>query len=324
VSGEALRVTVVVPTYRRPEQLARCLAGIQAQTRPADEVVVVRREDDLASRDHLVGVSDITAVTVTEPGVLAAMNAGVAASTSEVLAFIDDDAVPRPEWLRGLVGPLSDPGVGGVGGRDDVHTLPEPTLATEDEVGVITAWGKLIGGHHLGRGPARDVTVLKGVNMAFRREALALPRTLRGAGAQVHFEVATGLWARQHGWRLVYDPAIVVDHYPGPRFDPDRRERPDPVAVYDAAYNLVTCLVSLQPRLTVRRALYGLLVGDAMTPGLVRALVGLARGDRAVTARLLPSLRGQSLALAHHVKGHTLEMITPPPLGGTIDPEGAT
>jgi glycosyltransferase involved in cell wall biosynthesis len=309
MSAERPRVSVVVPTYRRPDLLAKCLAGLRTQTRQPDEIIVVHRDDDDATRQRLSGDAGIITVTVTEPGVLAAMNLGVAASSGDVIAFVDDDAVARPAWLHGMLAHLDDVAVGGVGGRDVVHSLPDPELTNTGEVGLITSWGKLVGNHHLGAGPARDATVLKAVNMAFRREALALPRTLRGSGAQVHFEVATGLWARQRGWRLVYDPAIVVDHYPGPRFDPDRRERPDPVATRNAAYNLVACLIDLNPRLLPRRALYGALVGDAMTPGLGRAAVAMVQRDWVVVRRLVPSLRGQTAALLNHLLGRRLEMV---------------
>jgi hypothetical protein len=48
------------------------------------------------------------------------------------------------------------------------------------DVGRVGRWGKLVGNHHLGTGSARSVMVLKAVNMAFRREALAVPEQLRG------------------------------------------------------------------------------------------------------------------------------------------------
>src|SRR5439155_4056745 len=112
----------------------------------------------------------------------------------------------------------------------------------------------------------RDVMVLKGANMAFRREAVALPQGLRGRGAQVHFELAMSLWAIAQGWRLVYDPAAVVDHFIGPRFGADRRGRPERNAVRDATYNYVAALLSQRPELLWRRAAYGLLVGDRAAP----------------------------------------------------------
>jgi glycosyltransferase involved in cell wall biosynthesis len=309
VADEPTRVSLVIPSFRRPDLLARCLAGVRAMERQPDELIVVRRSDDAETERLLTDVVGITSVTVKEPGVLAAMNAGVVASSGGIIAFIDDDAVPRPGWLTALVCRLEDGRVGGIGGRDVVQGPAGTDLQNDGPVGLVTKWGKLIGNHHLGSGPPRDVTVLKAVNMAFRREALALPRALRGSGAQVHFEVAVGLWARDQGWRLVYDPAILVDHYPGPRFDRDRRDRPDPVAARDAAYNLVTCLINLEPSLRTRRALYGLLIGDAMTPGLVRAGLALAQGDREVRRRLLPSLQGQVAALRDYRAGRLIDMV---------------
>ena len=46
-------VSVVITTYRRPERLAGCLDGVRAQTRPADEVVVVVHSNDRASIGHV-------------------------------------------------------------------------------------------------------------------------------------------------------------------------------------------------------------------------------------------------------------------------------
>lgn len=316
---EPMRVSVVVPTYRRPDQLAKCLAGLRDQTRSPEEVIVVHRVDDAMTVEQLDAEPDVVAIAVTGPGVLTAMNAGVAASHGDVIAFIDDDAVARPEWIAGLLAHFAEARVGGVGGRDVVHSLPDPEVRNDGAVGQITRWGKLIGNHHLGRGAPRDVMVLKAVNMAFRREALALPRSLRGTGAQVHFEVAVGGWARVRGWRLVYDPEIVVDHFPGPRFDPDRRERPDPAATQDAAYNLVTALLESDPRLRLRLAAYGTIVGDAMTPGVVRALVAVAQRRPTVWRRLGPSIRGQRQAFRDRKDGLRLDMVpAAASAGGTL------
>ncbi len=309
MAAEPTRVSVVIPSYRRPGLLARCLTGVSALERRPEEVVVVRRIDDVDTQQLLQDIAGVMVVTVSEPGVLAAMTAGVAASSGGIIAFIDDDAVPRADWLTALIRQFEDTRVGAVGGRDVVHHPGGTDRENDGPVGVVTRWGKLIGNHHLGSGPARDVSVLKAVNMAFRREALALPRTLRGTGAQVHFEVAVGLWARNQGWRLVYDPSVLVDHYPGPRFDRDRRDGSDPLAARDAAYNLVACLINLEPKLRTRRALYGLVVGDALTPGLVRAGLAFVQRDREVKRRLIPSLQGQLAALRDYRAGWRIVMV---------------
>jgi hypothetical protein len=261
----------------------------------------VRRAEDAATAAVLAWAEhpNLVHVVVNEPGVLAAMKAGVIASQRDIVAFIDDDAVPRPDWLGRLVRHFEHPEVGGVGGRDHVHhsEVPEAPEVPTVDVGRITRWGKLIGNHHRGSGEPRNVMVLKAAGMAFRRHALALPSGLRGTGAQVHFEVATCLSALRRGWKLIYDPKAVVDHYPGPRFDADQRGRSAPSAVRDGAYNLVTALLSEAPELYWRRALYGLLVGDRGVPGIARATVALLRGERRVLDCLRPSLEGQIEAL---------------------------
>jgi GT2 family glycosyltransferase len=311
--SEPAPVSVIVPTLRRTAHLRRCLDGLLAQSRPPRQIVVVRRSDDEETATLLRVWRDsrfIKEVTVSDQGFLAALIAGVRASDHEVLAFTDDDAVPRPDWLDGLLACLADPTVGGVGGRDVIHTEKSTECALTEDVGRITSWGKLIGNHHAATGPARDVSVLKGVNMAFRREALAIPVELRGVGAQVHSEIAVCLSARNRGWRVVFDPGIVVDHFPGPRFDRDRREAPEPEAVRDAAYNLVACMLSMRPDLLWRRASYGLLVGDWGNPGIGRAVIALLRGERDVTRRFVPSCAGQAEALRDFARGRRIRLTT--------------
>jgi glycosyltransferase involved in cell wall biosynthesis/GT2 family glycosyltransferase len=290
-------VSVVIPSYRRPDDLTRCLAGLARQSLAPVETIVVRRTGDRATEAVIRGrLPAVVDVVVDEPGVLAAMGAGVAAAQADIVAFIDDDAVARADWLRRLTRHFDHDSVGGVGGRDVICRAGRPESTTLD-VGRITAWGKLVGNHHRGGGAPREVMVLKAAGMAFRRAALALPRGLRGQGAQAHFEVGLSLSARRRGWRLIYDPTAVVDHYVAPRFDADRRERPDPVAVQNAAYNLVTCLLTEAPDLFWRRAAYGLLIGDRGMPGLLRAAVALIRDEPDVMRDLRPSLAGQAAAL---------------------------
>jgi GT2 family glycosyltransferase len=303
------KATVVVPTYRRPEHLRRCLEGIRTQSRAPDEVVVARRSDDEATRTLLAEhvAPALVEVTVEKPGVIAALAAGVSAAAGAIVAFVDDDAVPHPDWLERLLFHFSDPRVGGVGGRD-VWRNEEPSGHPTEDVGRITSWGKLIGNHYLGTGRARDVMVLQGGNMAFRREALALPGSLRGSGAQAHFEVATCLWARKRGWRLIYDPSAVIDHYRGPRFDADRRERPEKVAIRDRSFNLVAAMLSVEPERYWRRAVFELLIGDREIPGLVRTGAAVLRGESDVARRLGPSLAGQAEALMAVARDERLPM----------------
>lgn len=300
-----MRISVMIPTYRRPQQLQECLRGLRAQLRSPDEILVVRRRDDDLSRAIVAGCpQDLREVVVDEPGLLAAMTAGLRASTGDVIALTDDDAVPRPEWVALIARHFTDPALGVLGGRDVLTDHRDPGPAGGRDVGRITGWGRLIGNHHVGRGGPRDVDVVKGVNLAVRRQAAAVPVGLRGSGAQPHTEVILCQWARSRGWRVVYDANLVVDHHPAERPAGDRRDARRPADVADEAYNLVGGLLSQRPDLKWRRAAFGLAVGDAATPGLVRTAYGLLRRDPGSLRRLIPSLAGQAAALRDHRRGH--------------------
>ncbi len=306
-------VSVVVPSYRRPSELQRCLAALAAQTVTPDEVIVSCRRTDQQTAAVVSRAGErcsrLRLAWVDAPGVIEAMTAAIASTTGSIVAFTDDDAAPRPEWIGHLIDRFAVRGVGGVGGRDVVPGEDDEWRRTAD-VGRITRWGRMIGNHHLGKGAPRPVATLKGANMAFRVEALALPANLCGQGAQRHWEVATCLWAVRRGWTLLYDPQLLVDHYPAARFDADRRGNPEGTAVRDASYNLVTSLVSLRPDLVRRRAAYGVLLGDLGATGVLRSAAALATGDRRTAAALMPSLRGQVDALARAGRGRGVRMIT--------------
>jgi len=259
-------------------------------------------------------------IEVDRPGVLAAIRAGARAAGGDCIGFVDDDAEPHERWLEGIVAHFADPTVGAVGGRDIV--APDGAQPTSD-VGRITSFGKLVGNHHLGVGTARAVDVLKAANMVFRRPALALPDGLRGEGAQVHFEVATSLWAASRGWRLIYDPALVVDHFAGPRFDDDARGAQSTRATANAAFNLVICLGTLRPHLRGRRLAYGLLAGDKGAPGLLRTALAVLARDTETAARLIPSISGQVAGYrALHREDRELEMYTYPAPGVEATSQG--
>jgi glycosyltransferase involved in cell wall biosynthesis/GT2 family glycosyltransferase len=302
-------IAVVVPSYRRPALLQRCLDGLRRQLRVPTEIVVVYRPEDDETARVVAGSGCAAGVPVERAGTVAAMIAGVRGTTSEIVAFTDDDAVAREDWIERLLERFADASVGAVGGRDVVHGNGRPTTSP-NRIGEITAVGKLVGNHHLGRGSVREVDVLKGVNMAFRREALALPDGLRGRQTQLHFELAASLWAVEAGWRLLYDPSILVDHYPGPRFDTHDRIHRGPSAVRETAYNLVASLLAGRPQLLWRRSLYGLLVGDRRVPGLVRAGAAVLRREPEVVRSLVPALTGQTEALLDHVRGRRPAKVT--------------
>jgi GT2 family glycosyltransferase len=298
-AAERMTITVLIPTYCRPGDLLRCLMALKAQTRLAEEVVVVVRDSDEETRGFLAAwetTLPIRMVTVCEGGVLAAMSAGLAEATGEIIALTDDDTAPFADWLERIEAHFdADSKVGGVGGRDwQAHDLRSCRV-----VGVVQWQGRVIGNHHLGVGAARAVDVLKGANCAYRAEplkALGFETRLRGGGAQVHWELALGLGLRQAGWKLLYDPAIAMDHFTGARFDGDLNHRGffNARGVADSAYNETLILLTYLPLLRRTAFLaWALLIGTHGQPGLLQVPRLLARRDKEVWARLKATYEGR-------------------------------
>lgn len=285
-----MNVSVIVPTYRRTADLARCLAALDAQHRRADEVVVIVRDDDRPTHDWLAcrqaqqSDSRMRIAQVSTPGVVAAYNLGIDSATGEIVCFTDDDAAPHRDWIERIVQAFEkDPALGGLGGRDIVHERGSVLQGQKPVVGRVQWFGRAIGNHHIGHGAAREVDVLKAVNMAFRREAigtLRFDRRLRGNGAQVHCEMAFSLDVGRRGWTLIYDPTLLVEHYPAPRSDEDQRAVFNDAAFYNASFNLR--LIMFEHLSTTGRwafLTYSTLIGNRADPGLVRAITLAFNGD---------------------------------------------
>ncbi|WP_144154614.1 glycosyltransferase family 2 protein [Paraburkholderia sp. BCC1885] len=280
-----MKVTVLVPTFRRPNDLARCLAALQQQSRAPDEVVVVARPDDAATHTCLrdpavVGALPLSVALVELPGQVAALNRGLDAANGDVIAITDDDAAPRPDWVERIAAAFTnDTRLGALGGRDWVHEKGRVLDGERPLVGKVRPSGKIIGNHHLGVGGAREVDLLKGANMSYRREAVRHIRfdaRLRGAGAQVHNDMAFSMSVKNAGWKLVYDPRVAVDHYPAERFDDDRRDAQTLMAVRNAAYNLHLILRDQLPPLRREAAWWWYtLVGTRVYPGYLQVALAL-------------------------------------------------
>ena len=276
-----MNITVIVPTYRRPQDLARCLQALQKQTRPADEVIVTVRDTDAETwnffKEFELETLPFRTVTVTITGVVAAMNAGLDIAKGDIIAFTDDDAAPRTDWLERIEAHfLKDKLVGGVGGRDLIYKNERLLEGAKKVVGKLQWFGRTIGNHHIGIGEAREVDILKGVNMSFRRSALQELRfdeRMKGTGAQVHFELVFCLSLRRKGWKLIYDPNILVDHYCGQRFDEDKRDKFNGIAMTNKVHNETLALLEyFSPLNRFVFAIWAILIGNRGHRGLLQCL----------------------------------------------------
>jgi GT2 family glycosyltransferase len=141
----SLAVSVVVPTYRRPELLGRCLAALAAQNLPAEnyEVLVADDADDEAKRRQVETFATqakcvVRYLPVTGAhGPAAARNVGWRAARAPVIAFTDDDTIPQPVWLTAGVGAFQrDADLAAVTGQVVVPLPDRPTDYERNEAGL--------------------------------------------------------------------------------------------------------------------------------------------------------------------------------------------
>jgi len=214
-------ISVIVNTCDRRDSLRTLLRSFEHQSYPDFEVVVVvgpTRDDSLEMLTTEFG-HRICVVRCPKFNLSASRNLGLAHAAGEVVAFIDDDAVPCRNWMSQISKPYVDPEVAGVGGRTHIVNPEQGQL--QFFRGLATVLGEqtdvLIRDKDRPPFAAPDPYVFPrfhGTNMSYRRRVL-----LDINGFDENFEylfddadigVRLGLEKR----RLVQLPDAVVYHAP--------------------------------------------------------------------------------------------------------------
>ncbi len=226
-SDRPLTAAVAIITYRRPRYVRTCLEHLAALTRAPEETFVIDASPDTLTRDVVADFPRVRYVhSDAGPGTMATSRAmALAASTCEVLVFLDDDANADRDWLERLLLPYAEPTVAAVGGRAR-NGQPGEESEGLDRIGQLTDDGKLLG--YFAADPGHDVDVdhLLGANMSVRREVLLALGGIRDnyPGTCLREESDIFLRVRGAGYRIVYTPSAVVTHVAAPyvhgrRFD---------------------------------------------------------------------------------------------------------
>ena len=297
-------VAVAIPSVGRPDELARCLDALTQQIAPAAEVLIVAQRHDNATIDtarRFESALPIRVCIVTRKGLAAAIECALEASTSDITAFTDDDAIPHLDWILRLSEVFhARPDSGAVGGRDLLYATSEEGI--ELNVGRIGRTGRITGNHAVGGGSLRSVDHLKGVNMAVVTaigRKVPLGSVVCGQGAQYRNELFIGLAIRRLGFEVYYDPSIRVDHFPSIRSGGDTRDPVSDERIRQDVDNQTTALILYGTSwVRVVAILRSILIGTRNHPGLVVALLdrssrngGALRKVRATTLGACSGLR---------------------------------
>jgi O-antigen biosynthesis protein len=204
-----LSCTVIVCTRNRPRLLDRSLSALSRVAYAPFDVLVVDNAPTNAAAREVAERHGARYVVEPVPGLSRARNRGVRASTSDIVAFTDDDCVPDPGWLAALLDPFGDSRVMAVGGQ--IRSLNDPGPVPDDQSRVVDnatpRWFELTNFGGIG----------DGANMAFRRsvfdgwsgfdERLGLGAII--PGFEEHYAFFSIV---ERGFRAVRVPTAIVYH----------------------------------------------------------------------------------------------------------------
>jgi GT2 family glycosyltransferase len=298
--------SVVVPTWQRALWLERCLAGVEDQSPPPNEIIVVGRAEDIEARSVVASRSRFVRwVEVGRPGHIGPVMRGIEESTGDIVAILDDDVVPETGWFQALLEPFHDPTVACVGGR---VVTPGLRARVRTDAGQILWYGRYVGNAAMVRSsrPLDAVSAAEG-NWAWRRTVIQQmyfdPRLDFHDASMYGLDLT--LQARERGFRVVYQPAAVVVNANAPR-DPSL-DRDDLVArtfSYSRNYSLIACRHFRGFRL-VAFWLWWLLIGERGSYGLATGMVDLVLG-RTRSGAMISSLKGKFAGAQLWVAGRGL------------------
>jgi glycosyltransferase involved in cell wall biosynthesis len=200
----APRVSVVVCTYNGSATLRECLEGVLTLHYPDYEVIVVSDGSTDGSAELAREHDGVRVIETPNRGLSAARNTGLEAADGEIVAYLDDDAVPDPDWLKHMAATFANGPFAAVGGP---NVLPPGSGA------VAQCVANAPGGPTHVLVSDREAEHIPGCNMAIRRDAL---REIGGFDPQ--FRVAGDdvdvCWRLlDSGQRIAFSPGAVVLHH---------------------------------------------------------------------------------------------------------------
>lgn len=225
-----MRISVIIPTFNRSEKLVLVLEALNKQSLlPHEyEVLVVDNNSKDNTKDVVEScVKKYSRLNIKyfferQQGLNFARNCGVQQAHSNIVAFLDDDAIPQTDWLHTILRTYKDHTVGCVGGKV-IPCFPENIRLP---YWLSTIFNGYFSGFDLGGNQIKELSEKDGfpygANISFKKEAIVsvglFNPKLDRCGKNLIAGGETEICIRIHrmGWKILYNPDSIVKHLISP------------------------------------------------------------------------------------------------------------
>lgn len=215
-----LRISIVIITANRKNELVDCIKNIHLLYRNVDEyeIIVV---DASAPPIHDLQSHFKNRLTYIQSNIMNMpyqRNIGWQVAKSDIVAFLDDDSMILPGWMEAIVSEYTDPSVGCVGGL----VIQDGVLVSDESPSMI---GKILPDGRFSANFGNEINVsisvdhVMGCNMSFRKDILTktggFDTNFKGTCFAEETDLCTSV--RESGYRVIFSPFARVKHLVSPR-----------------------------------------------------------------------------------------------------------
>ncbi|WP_421852528.1 glycosyltransferase [Novosphingobium sp.] len=207
--------SIVINTLNRGTLLGDAIQGVLQLDYPSFELIVVNGPSTDNSEEVLgAWHGRIKHLRCDVPNLSVSRNVGIEAAAGDIVAFLDDDAVPHPLWLRYLARHYANPATGGVGGFtiDNTGVRWQVRKTVCDRFGNAFFPEDLFDERPLNFPGSPLYPSLLGTNSSFRTAALREIGGFDHTFAYLLDETDVCLRLVDAGWHIHYEPAAMVFH----------------------------------------------------------------------------------------------------------------
>lgn len=207
--------SIVINTYNRASYIEDALKALQWLDYPRYEVVVVNGPSTDNTAEILARwASRVKLATCDEANLSKSRNVGIRATSGDLIAFMDDDAVPHPSWLKRIAEVFRDESVGAAGG----FTVDNTGVRWQVRKTLCDRYGNAfnVSDYFDERAVCFPGTPyypsLLGTNSCFRAAALRAIGGFDEVFAYLLDETDVCLRLVDAGWKVCYEPGALIYH----------------------------------------------------------------------------------------------------------------